>query len=121
MSEIKTLAELNAEDAAYPGHQTHEALWAVCKKLPEDHAGYGDPDRPHNPQCVEGCRFYHILNGYRGADWGVCANPASHRAGLLTFEHQGCGEYEHDERMDAYIDKHFPTAAVEPSDTGGAE
>ena len=27
-------------------------------------------------------------------DWGVCGNPASHRAGLLTFEHQGCPQFE---------------------------
>ena len=26
-------------------------------------------------------------------DWGVCANPKSPRAGLLTFEHQGCPEF----------------------------
>jgi hypothetical protein len=24
----------------------------------------------------------------------VGGNPASHRAGLLTFEHQGCAEFE---------------------------
>jgi len=30
-------------------------------------------------------------------DWGVCVNPASPRAGLLTFEHQGCEQFEHDE------------------------
>jgi hypothetical protein len=29
-------------------------------------------------------------------DWGVCANPASPRVGLLTFEHQGCPQYEMD-------------------------
>jgi hypothetical protein len=30
-------------------------------------------------------------------DWGVCVNPKSHRCGLLTFEHQGCPEFEYDE------------------------
>jgi hypothetical protein len=28
------------------------------------------------------------------ADWGICANPKSHRCGLLTFEHQGCLAFE---------------------------
>jgi hypothetical protein len=27
-------------------------------------------------------------------DWGVCYSPASPRSGLLTFEHQGCKEFE---------------------------
>jgi hypothetical protein len=27
-------------------------------------------------------------------DWGVCTNPRSPRAGLLTWEHMGCPEYE---------------------------
>jgi hypothetical protein len=27
-------------------------------------------------------------------DWGVCGNPQSARSGLLTFEHQGCPEFE---------------------------
>jgi hypothetical protein len=27
-------------------------------------------------------------------DWGACGNPAIHRAGLLTFEHQDCPEFE---------------------------
>ena len=27
-------------------------------------------------------------------DWGVCANVKSPRKGLLTFEHQGCKEFE---------------------------
>ncbi len=30
-------------------------------------------------------------------DWGVCGNPASHRAGLLTSEHQGCPQFEREQ------------------------
>jgi hypothetical protein len=30
-------------------------------------------------------------------DWGVCANPASPRLGLLTFEHQGCPQFEEED------------------------
>lgn len=29
-------------------------------------------------------------------DWVICSNPESHRAGLLTFEHQGCFKFEED-------------------------
>jgi hypothetical protein len=41
-----------------------------------------------------GCKWYHTLSGPASLDWGVCGNPASHRAGFLTFEHQGCPEFE---------------------------
>jgi hypothetical protein len=44
--------------------------------------------------CSGGCKWYHTLSGPASLDWGVCGNPASHRAGLLTFEHQGCPEFE---------------------------
>jgi hypothetical protein len=30
----------------------------------------------------------------------VCANPKSRRAGLLTFAHMGCPNYELDTRLD---------------------
>jgi hypothetical protein len=33
-------------------------------------------------------------------DWGVCTNSKSPRAGLLTFEHMGCPQYEWDGRED---------------------
>jgi hypothetical protein len=34
------------------------------------------------------------LTGDVGLDWGICANAKSPRAGLLTFEHQGCPDFE---------------------------
>lgn len=80
----------------------HEALWAACKKLPLDYTPYGklkrweDPKKvPYYPDCSGGCRFFLPLHnqGEADADWGVCANPKSHRYGLLTFEHQGCLEF----------------------------
>ncbi|NJL56120.1 hypothetical protein HC928_13770 [bacterium] len=40
------------------------------------------------------------IRGQLGMDWGVCANPASPRASLLTFEHQGCQAFEADEEND---------------------
>jgi hypothetical protein len=88
-----------------------EPLWQACKRLPQDYTPYGesprwaDPDAPY-PDCSSGCRFFvplHVRAGecsvrpdYEGADldWGVCINPASHRCGLLTFEHQGCERFE---------------------------
>jgi hypothetical protein len=37
---------------------------------------------------------FHTLSGGAFLDWGVCGNPASHRAGLLTSEQNGCPEFE---------------------------
>ena len=34
------------------------------------------------------------LAGKLGMDWGVGAKGGSQRGGLLTFEHQGCAEFE---------------------------
>lgn len=79
---------------------THDDLWQVTKKLDEDYAPYGKLDREtafHGTwgmDCSSGCRFYAKLAGKLGGDWGVCTNPDSHRAGLLTFEHQGCAKAE---------------------------
>ena len=47
--------------------------------------------------CSGGCmKFYalqHRDGEWLGYDWGVCANPKSHRCGLLTNEHQGCAHF----------------------------
>ena len=86
-----------------PGFQTHEALWAVAKKLPTDFEPYGKRRRGDgtiHSDCSGNCRWFHVLAGMRGQDWGICANPKSPRAGLLTFEHMGCPEYEWDGRKD---------------------
>ncbi len=86
-----------------PGFQSHEALWAVVKKLPTDFEPYGKRKRCDgviHGDCSCGCRWFHKLAGTRGMDWGVCANPKSPRAGLLTFEHMGCAKYERDRRVD---------------------
>jgi hypothetical protein len=86
-----------------PGFQSHEALWAVAKKLPTDFEPYGKRRRCNgtiNADCSCNCRWFHVLAGMRGQDWGVCANPKSPREGLLTFEHMGCPQYEWDGRED---------------------
>jgi hypothetical protein len=83
------------------GH--HDILRTIVKRLPEDYDPWGtnerwkDPDKSY-PDCSGGCKHYYELkdrdNETLGADWGVCANPKSHRCGLLTFEHQGCEHAE---------------------------
>jgi hypothetical protein len=41
--------------------------------------------------------------GGRTNDWGVCGNPRSHRAALLTFEHQGCRLNERNRSFNNYF------------------
>ena len=78
---------------------THEELLSVCKYLSSDYEPYGKLDRGENNDCSCGCKFYHVLEGELGMDWGTCTNPQSHRKGLLTFEHQGCPEFEPEENQ----------------------
>jgi len=70
----------------------HERLWQLTKKLPTDFEPYGKRNRitDWGPDCSCDCKWYLPLEGAIGMDWGVCSNPDSPRAGLLTFEHQGC-------------------------------
>jgi hypothetical protein len=44
--------------------------------------------------CGCDCRFFAQLSGESGDGWGACLNRRSPRAGLLTFELQGCREFE---------------------------
>ena len=71
-------------------------LWEVCRALPSDLEPHGERPcqgrREDEPDCVT-CRWFLAL--FRtGPDWGVCANPRSPRAGLLTFCEQGCDEVD---------------------------
>jgi len=86
--------------------EMHKHLLSIMKRLPSDFEPYGDRSRDTDwgPDCSCGCKHYLTLEGKLGADWGVCANPASPRVGLLTFEHQGCREYE-DSEEDYEIDE----------------
>lgn len=65
----------------------HDTLMALVKHLPTDNDSQG-------MDCSCNCRFFLKLRGELGYDWGVCANPNSPRAGLLTFEHMGCKNYD---------------------------
>ena len=70
----------------------------MCKKWPSDFEPYGKRSREiGGPDCLCGCAWYHVLIGKACFDWGVCVNPQSPRAGLLTFEHQGCEAFESEE------------------------
>lgn len=82
---------------------THEHLRAIVKNCPQDWEGYGEQPRHYTDadgqrcwgnDCSMGCIWYAELKGRLSLDWGVCTNPASHRCGLLTFEHQGCMHFE---------------------------
>jgi hypothetical protein len=76
---------------------SHAQLWQIAIKLPTDYEPYGQMKRDSFADCSGGCRWFHPLVTFP-KDWGVCANPASPRAGLLTFEHQGCPQFEQDTR-----------------------
>ena len=89
-----------SEICVSPGYQTHEQLWQIVRKLPTDFGPYGQVKRETICDCSSGCRWFHVLAGSRSRDWGVCANQQSPRAGLLTFEHQGCLQFEEDPRWD---------------------
>jgi hypothetical protein len=67
---------------------THQQCWNVCRDKEEYESGVA-----YYSDCSADCYWFHKLEGERGYDWGVCINPASPRAGLLTFEHMGCQFY----------------------------
>ena len=74
----------------------HEPLLRIVKRLPSDFEPWGDRSRGEDfgPDCSCGCRWFLPLEHGHRYDWGVCRNPISPRCGLLTFEHQGCREFE---------------------------
>jgi hypothetical protein len=78
--------------------RNHEHLFDVAKRMPTDFEPHGQ--RPSissgltQPDCSCNCRFFRRLAGGAGLDWGVCVNPRSPRAGLLTFERFGCPHIE---------------------------
>jgi hypothetical protein len=79
----------------------HERLKLCQINRASDFEPYGLRDRDRDEpwaDCSCGCRFFIPVNEeYAPADWGVCSNPASPRAGLLTWEHQGCPQFESEE------------------------
>jgi hypothetical protein len=76
-----------------------EQLWEACRRLPSDWEPHGQRKwhgrREARPDC-DTCRWFVGL--FRTSpDWGVCANPESGRAGLLTFREQGRWQHEPEE------------------------
>lgn len=87
----------------------HKHLLNILIKKDEDYQPWGkverwaDPNKGY-PDCSCGCKWAMWLEDkknepgkpiqYLSMDWCVCANPESHRVGLLTFEHQGCEKFE---------------------------
>jgi len=71
----------------------YEKLWKIVRRLDTDYEPYGKTERDGS-DCSCGCRHFVKLAGDVGHDWGVCGNAGSPRAGLLTFEHQGCAAFE---------------------------
>jgi hypothetical protein len=71
----------------------HDKLLKVVQTLETDYQPYGKVER-EGSDCSSGCRHFVKVASDVGDHWGVCANPASPRAGLLTFEHQGCTVFE---------------------------
>jgi hypothetical protein len=79
--------------------ELHKRLWLVCQNK-EDYLSGKDTNNHELPDCSSGCRWFVPLEGQGGFDWGVCSCSKSPRAGLLTFEHMGCKEYEFDGEED---------------------
>ena len=71
-----------------------QLLTSVYRRLPTDYEPYGDRVRNEAGDCSCGCRHYLRFRGETGQDWGACGNSESPRAGLMTFEHQGCERFE---------------------------
>ncbi len=76
---------------------TNIPLWAVVQLKPQDYEPYGKTKRIDTWDCSNGCRYFKRLLDSPD-DYGVCVNLASHRCGLLTFEHQGCTKWQERER-----------------------
>ena len=74
----------------------HLRLFELAQELESDFEPYGKRIRGgwDSSDCSCGCRHYAALGEVLGQDWGVCMNKRSPRAGRLTFEHQGCREFE---------------------------
>jgi hypothetical protein len=82
-----------AEEVSDP---RHDALFLVLRTLPSDFAPWGTRSRQDEPgpDCSAGCRWLIPLEDWPTGEWGICHNPKSPRAGLLTFQSLGCREFE---------------------------
>lgn len=81
------------DPATIQGSPDHKRLWETCRDQ-ADYLSGRDTDNHNKPDCQNACRYFFPLAGDVGADWGVCTEPRSPRAGLLTYEHMGCPYFE---------------------------
>ena len=93
----------------------HEKLLKIVRTLETDYEPYGKVERD-NSDCSCACRHFVKLASDVGEEWGVCANPRSARAGLLTFEHQGCPEFERILLDDALSDSQLRAVIADASE-----
>jgi len=99
---VRAEARRDMESAMREGTHERARHWRLFAEVleldPRDWAPLGlmERERPEGfgPDCAAGCAWFLKLRGDLGYDWGVCGNPSSHRVGRLTFEHQGCPEFE---------------------------
>src|ERR1700734_2868302 len=72
---------------------SHEQLWQIVVKLPTDVEPWGQREPGVVGDCSCNCRWFLPLVA-NAAGLGSMCEPASPRVGLLTFEHQGCPQFE---------------------------
>lgn len=68
----------------------HSLLKKVCRNWQDYMKGKMGVDA-YGSDCSCGCKYFIELQD--SGDWGVCYNPESQRAGLLTWEHMGCPHF----------------------------
>ena len=102
---------------------THDALHAILRKLPSDFGPWGQRSRENDwgPDCSCGCRWFTRLQANFNRDWGVCSNQGSPRCGLLTFEHQGCREFEQSSEDQDELHSREGVSAASPGNDRVAE
>lgn len=72
----------------------HEKLLQIVFRFETDFEPFGKVTQDGQPDCSNGCRHFVKLAHDAAHQWGVCGNHLSPRAGMLTFEHQGCAAFE---------------------------
>ncbi len=71
---------------------TDKIFKATCSGWNEYMAGKMGVDA-YGTDCSCGCKYFWDEVGV-SADWGLCLNKVSPRAGMLTWEHMGCAFFK---------------------------
>ena len=102
MSQESELSGIREQEAQTVGLDLYDRLHALVINRPTDFEPYGFRTRDGDDawDCSSGCKWFIPLKGKLETDWGVCANALSPRSGLLTFEHQGCLQFEAGENVE---------------------